>query len=66
MTLIGLTGYHDTPDPGSTGYYAVYCRMYRMGNEPSLGKWEYDDDDGGAGNDCGQINMVRRTLTQVE
>ena len=60
--LIGLTVYYDTPDPGSTGYYAAYYRVHWMGDEPGWGKWEYGDDDDGAGNDVDQIDMVELTI----
>ena len=33
-----------------------------MGDEPDWGKWEYDDDDDGAGNDCDQVDMVELTI----
>lgn len=33
-----------------------------MGDAPAWGKWELDDDDGGAGNDCDQIDMVELTI----
>ena len=60
--VIGLTVYYDTPDPGSTGYYAAYYRVHWMGEEPDWSKWEFDDDDDGAGNDCDQIDMVELTI----
>lgn len=55
-------GNNDTPDPGSTGYYAAYYRVHWMGDEPDWGKWEYDDDDDGAGNDSDQVDMVELTI----
>ena len=64
--LIGLTVYYDTPDPGSTGYYAAYYRVHWMSDEPDWGKWEFDDDDDGAGNDCDQIDMVELTICPCE
>ena len=60
--LIGLTVYYDTPSPGSTGYYAAKYRTHWLGASPGWGKWEYDDDDGGAGNDRDQIDMIEMTI----
>ena len=63
--LIGLTVYYETPDPGSTGYYAAYYRCHWMGANPAWGKWETDDDDGGAGNDRDQVDMIELTICPV-
>ena len=63
--LIGLTVYYVTPDPGATGYYAAYYRVHWMGGAPDWGKWETDDDDGGAGNDRDQIDMVELTIVKL-
>ena len=60
--LIGLTVYYDTSDPSETGYWQVKYRVHWMGRNASWGKWEYDDDDGGAGNDRDQIDMVELTI----
>jgi hypothetical protein len=48
-----------------TGYYAAYYRVHWIGDEPDWGKWEYDDDDDGAGNDCDQVDMVELTICPV-
>ena len=60
--LIGLTVYYDTPSPSVTGYYAVKYRVHWLGSSPAWGKWEYDDDDGGAGNDRDQLDMIELTI----
>jgi len=60
--LIGLTVFYDTPDPGETGYYEALYRCHWMGANPAWGKWEHDDDDGGAGNDVDQLDMIELTI----
>ncbi|MBQ9044067.1 MAG: hypothetical protein IJ111_14785 [Eggerthellaceae bacterium] len=60
--LIGLTVYYDTPHPGDTGYYEAYYRVHWLGASPAWEKWEHDNDDGGAGNDCDQIDMIELTI----
>ena len=62
--LIGLTVYYSTPDPGSTGYYAASYRVHWLGTSPGWGKWETDDDDGGAGNDRDPVDMVELTIAR--
>lgn len=61
--LIGLTVYYDTPDPGVTGWWYAKYRVHWLGDEPGWGKWEIDDEDGGAGNDCDQVDMIELTIT---
>jgi len=56
--LIGITVFYGTADPAATGYYEALYRCHWMGDNPAWGKWEYDDDDGGAGNDSDQLDMV--------
>ena len=56
--LIGLTVYYDTADPAATGWWAAKYRVHWLGSNPSWGKREIDDEDGGAGNDCDQIDMI--------
>lgn len=63
--LIGLTVYYDTPDPASTGWWAARYRVHWMGDAPGWGKWEVDDDGGGAGNDCDQVDMIELALVAV-
>ena len=63
--LIGLTVYYETPDPSSTGYYAAYYRVHWMGPNAGWGKWETDDDDGGAGNDADQLDMIELTICPI-
>ncbi|MBQ9003464.1 MAG: hypothetical protein IJ087_16580 [Eggerthellaceae bacterium] len=60
--LIGLTVFYDTPHPEETGYYAAMYRVHWMGKSAAWGKWEYDDDDDGAGNDRDQIDMIELTI----
>ena len=60
--LIGLTVFYDTPNPSATGYYEALYRCHWMGSNPAWGKWEHDDDDGGAGNDVDQVDMIEPTI----
>ena len=62
--LIGLTVYYDTEDPASTGWWYCKYRCHWMGGQPAWGKWELDDEDGGAGNDVDQIDMIELTITR--
>jgi hypothetical protein len=63
--LIGLTVYYKTPNPEATGYYAAYYRTHWMGANPAWGKWETDNDDGGAGNDGDQVDMIELTICKI-
>jgi hypothetical protein len=56
--LIGLTVFYDTPNPETTVYFQAMYRIHWMGKNPAWGKYEYDDDNGGAGNDKDQMDMV--------
>lgn len=60
--LIGLTVYYDTPHPEETGYYQAMYHVHWLGSNPDWGKYEYDDDDGGAGNDRDQLDMIELTI----
>ena len=40
----------------------AYYRCHWMGANPAWGKWETDDDDGGAGNDRDQVDMIELTI----
>lgn len=60
--LIGLTVFYDTPNPSATGYYEALYRCHWMGSNPAWGKYEHDDDDGGAGNDYDQLDMIELTI----
>lgn len=60
--LIGLTVFYDTPDPASTGYYEAFYRAHWLSDPPAWGKWEHDDDDGGAGDDVHQLDMIELTI----
>ena len=61
--VIGLTVYYDTPKPEENGYFKAMYRVHWMGDNPAWGKYEYDDEDDGAGNDADQIDMIELTLT---
>ena len=61
--LIGLTVYYDTADPESTGWWYCKYRVHWLGRHPGWGKWEHDDEDGGAGNDSDQIDMIELSLS---
>ena len=61
--VIGLTVYYDTPKPEETGYFKAMYRVHWMGDNPAWGKYEYDDEDNGAGNDTDQIDMIELTLS---
>ena len=63
--LIGLTVYYSTPHPESTGYYAAKYRVRWLSDPPEWGKWELDDNDDGAGNDCDQIDLVEITICKL-
>ena len=62
--VIGITVYYKTPEPDKTGYYKAMYQVHWMGQKPAWGKWEYDDEDGGAGNDKDPIDMFRLTLSR--
>ena len=62
--LFGLTVYYDTPHPEETGYYQAKYRVHWLGSNPGWGKYEYDDDDGGAGNDRDQLDMIELTIVR--
>lgn len=63
--LIGITVYYDTPNPSNSGYFKAKYQVHWMGDSPSWGKWEYDDEDGGAGNDRDQVDMIRLTVEKA-
>jgi hypothetical protein len=58
--VIGLTAYYDTPDPDATGYYRAKYRVASSGMDYL--KWEYDDEDGGAGDDVNGVDRLQLTL----
>lgn len=62
--LIGLTVYYDTPHPEETGYYQAKYRVHWLGSNPGWGKYEYDDGDGGAGNNRDQLDMIELTIVR--
>ena len=60
--VIGVTVYYDTPDSGSTGYYRAMYRVHTVNGQWL--KYEYDDEDGGAGDDQHAIDMFQLTLSR--
>lgn len=63
--LIGITVYYDTPAPSKTGCYQAKYRVHWLGASPAWGKYEYDDGDGGAGNDLDQLDMIELTIERT-
>ena len=62
--VVGITVYYDT-DLRLTGgrYFAASYQVHWLGAFPGWGKWEVDDEDGGAGmDDRSPLDMVRLTL----
>lgn len=58
--IIGYTIYYDTPEPGKTGYYKAKYRVAAMGRDYL--KWEYDDENGGAGDDVSGVDRLQLTI----
>lgn len=58
--VIGVTVYYDTPNPADTGYYEAKYRVSPLGKDYL--KWEYDDKDGGAGDDVNGIDRLQLTV----
>lgn len=66
VPITGLVVYFATPDPSFTGYYKAKYQAHWLGAEPGWGKWEFDDEDGGAGKDeDSPLDMVRFTLEKA-
>ena len=61
--VIGVTVYYDTPEPGKTGYYVAKYRVSPLGKDYL--KWEYDDQDGGAGDDTNGIDRLQLTIERL-
>lgn len=61
--VIGLTVYYDTPNPSATGYYKAAYQVSPIGK--NYLKLEYDDEDGGAGNDRDAIDRIRLYLEKA-
>lgn len=61
--VIGYIIYFDTPNPNTTGYYKAKYRIATIGNEYL--KWEYDDEDGGAGDDKNGVDRLQLTLEKA-
>ena len=40
-------------------------RVHWLGDKPGWGRWEFDDDDGGAGNDRDPVDMIEVTVCKV-
>lgn len=63
--VVGIVVYYGTPDPGVTGYYKSEYRAHWLGESPDWGKWEHDDEDGGAGKDADSpLDMIQITLVK--
>ena len=62
--VIGIAIYFDTPEPEKTGYYEAKYRVSPKGK--SYLKWEYDDKDGGAGDDKTGIDRLQLILEKEE
>ncbi len=58
--VVGVTIYYDTLDPISTGFYEAKYRVSPLGKDYL--KWEYDDKDGGAGDDINGIDRLQISL----
>ena len=63
--LIGITVYYNTSSPSTTGYYQAKYRAHWLGSNPAWWKYEYDDDDAGAGNDWDQLDMIELTISPL-
>lgn len=64
--VVGIVVYYDTPDPSATGFYKAEYRVHWLGSEPGWGKWEHDDEDGGAGKDADSpLDMVQLTISKA-
>lgn len=61
--IIGYTIYYDTPEPGKTGYYKAKYRVAPKGK--GYLKWEYDAEDGGAGDDVNGVDRLQLTLEKA-
>lgn len=63
--ITGLVVYYDTENPDSTGFWRAKYRAHWLGADPDWGKWEYDDEDDGAGKDeQSPLDMVQLTLAR--
>lgn len=60
--VIGVEIYYDTPDPATTGYYKAKYRVAPLGK--AYLKWEYDDEDGGAGDGVNGIDRLQLTIAK--
>ena len=58
--IIGYTIYYSTDTSGTTGYYKAKYRVAPVGRDYL--KWEYDDEDGGAGDDTNGVDRLQLTL----
>lgn len=66
VPVTGIVVYYDTPNPSQTGYYKAKYQVHWLGADPGWGKWELDNEDGGAGKDeDSPIDMVRLTLEKA-
>ena len=58
--IIGYTVYYWTDEPEKTGYYKAKYRVATSGKDYL--KWEYDNEDGGAGDDVNGVDRLQLTL----
>ena len=58
--VIGVTVYYDTPNQETTEYYKAKYRVAPSGRDYL--KWEYDDEDGGAGDDVSGVDRLQLML----
>lgn len=61
--IVGVIAYYATQDPNATGWHKAKYQVHWLGAAPDWGKWELDDEDGGAGKDADSpMDMFRCTL----
>lgn len=58
--IIGYIVYYSTDEPEKTGYYLAKYRVGTVGRD--YYKWEYDDEDGGAGDGTNGVDRLQLTL----
>lgn len=61
--ITGVAIYYDTPNPTKTGYYKAKYRVASLGG--NYYKWEYDEEDGGAGDYKTGIDRMQLTLCKA-
>ncbi|MEG0759689.1 MAG: hypothetical protein RR505_14850, partial [Raoultibacter sp.] len=61
-SIVGITLYYETQEPDSTGYYKAKYRVAPVGGD--YYKWEFDDEDGYAGDGETAIDRLQLTLAK--